>query len=202
MDELSKDYIIDFFTKRFIHFKDTPPSVGWSKEGQLIRYSKIFSLLPLNGMKVLDFGCGKGDFYEYLTKHGIDCEYTGIDINPVLVGFASKKFRNARFIVMDIEDGIEEDFDYVIACGVFNLNIDGVKEYAFNAIRLLYMHTIKTLLFTCLDRRQSRKDPFLYYFDRDELIDLASSLTDDYILVDDAIPGDIFLFLRKGLEHI
>ncbi len=197
MDELSKDYIIDFFTKRFIHFKDTPPSLGWSEEGQGMRYSKIVSLLPLNGMRVLDFGCGKGDFYEYLIKHGIDCEYTGIDINPVLIEFASKKFKNARFIACDIEDGIKGDFDYVIACGVFNLKVDGVKESAFNAIRLLYMHTIKSLLFTCLDSRLSRKDPFLYYFNRDELIELASSLTDEYILMDDAIHGDLFLLLKK-----
>lgn len=65
MDELEKEFVIDFFTKRFIHFKDSPEAVGWTKTGQLLRYEAVYKLINPDGKKILDFGCGKGDFYGF-----------------------------------------------------------------------------------------------------------------------------------------
>jgi len=34
-----------------------------------------------SGKKILDFGCGKGDFYQFLKENDVPVEYTGCDIN-------------------------------------------------------------------------------------------------------------------------
>lgn len=150
MDEAAKEYLIDYFTKRLRHFGDTPASLGWSEKGQILRYKAITELLPLNNSSVLDFGCGKGDLYGYLKKRGLNLQYTGMDINPELIRIAREKYPQATFRTIDLEkEELDEKFDFIIICGVFNLKVSGVQESAFWSIKKLFYNSKKTLLFNC-----------------------------------------------------
>ena len=134
MDELAKEYIVDFFSKKLMLFGNAPAAVGWTEAGQRLRYECIDRLLPLKGASLLDFGCGKGDFYSFLKEKGINAEYTGMDINQKLIETASRNFPDAEFLTLDIDtDNIPGTYDYIISCGVFNLNLQGVKEAAAEA---------------------------------------------------------------------
>ncbi|GAB6183505.1 class I SAM-dependent methyltransferase [Thermodesulfovibrio hydrogeniphilus] len=198
MDELSKEYVIDFFTKRFIHFKDKPEAVGWTPQGQLLRYNAVLELLNPLGKKLLDFGCGKGDFYGFLKEKGINCDYTGIDINPYLIDLARKKYKDARFFVQDIEnEPLNDDFHYTIAIGVFNLAIEGAEAIMNRCLKILFKHTTEKLIFTCLNKKTSLKDIGLVYYDKKYLETLAEDFQCKYQVIDDLIEGDIFLILEK-----
>lgn len=41
---------------------------------------------------ILDIGCGRGDFYDFLLKSGIEVNYTGFDSNPVMLNAGHSKY--------------------------------------------------------------------------------------------------------------
>ncbi len=198
MDDAAKEYIIDFFSKRLLHFKDSPASVGWTEKGQILRYEWITKLLDLEGASILDFGCGKGDLYGFLKGKGLKIDYTGIDINPDLISLASRKYPEALFRRIDIEkEGLRDDFDFIIICGVFNFNISGVKDSAINSLKTLFKHTKKSMLFNCQSIYAKRRVPELYYYDPLELLSIALDLTKKVNLYHNLIEGEIFLIITK-----
>jgi len=198
MDELVKEYVIDFFTKRLNHFKNSPESVGWTKKGQTLRYEAILKFINPDCKTILDFGCGKGDFYSFLKEKGMECNYTGIDINPSLIEFAKQNYPEAEFYTMDIEnEPLTKTFDYIISIGVFNLLVQTAKETAKKCIKTLFNHTDEKLIFTCLNRRSKHKDIGLVYFDIEELINIALEITPEFNILDDVVESDLFLILYK-----
>lgn len=70
---------------------------------------KIAALGCNTRMRVLDIGCGKGDFLKYLRDSGLDAELYGIDLSP-------NRIEGVKFIRGDI---VKEKFDMkfnVISC--------------------------------------------------------------------------------------
>ena len=198
MDSLSKEYIIDFFSKKLSFFGNTPAAVGWSKTGQRQRYECIEKMVSLEGSTVLDFGCGKGDFYGFLREKVIAVNYTGADINPKLIETASKKYPETRFISLDIDsDEVPGTFDFVILCGVFNLNIEGVRESVGKYLQKLFTHTTRTLIFNCLGTHSKTSDINLIYFEPEELLSIAKDITGYPTLHHALIEGDLFLLLNR-----
>lgn len=198
MDELAKEYVIDFFKKRLIHFKDSPEAVGWTYKGQIMRYEAILEFINPEGSTILDFGCGKGDFYIFLNERGINCQYKGIDINPYLIELARQKYGENLFYVQDIErEPLEDYFDYTVAIGVFNLQIQDVKETAKSCLNILFSHTERRLVATFLNSQTRLRDIGVSYFSKDELTEVARSLTDKFLLVDNLIEGEFFLVLDR-----
>ncbi|MCX7725187.1 MAG: class I SAM-dependent methyltransferase [Thermodesulfovibrio sp.] len=198
MDELAKEYVIDFFNKRLIHFKDSPEAVGWTPKGQILRYEAVVKLINPEGKSLLDFGCGKGDFYGFLKQKDIKCDYTGVDINPSLVELAVRKYSKKIFYVKDIElEPLERSFNYTIAVGVFNLAVHGLKELMQRCMEILFNHTNEKLLLTCLNKNTKLRDIGLAYFSKEELEVFAKRLTNKYQVIDDLVDGDLFLILEK-----
>jgi len=199
MDELAKEYVIDFFTKRLFHFKNSPESVGWTHKGQLLRYETVLKLIEPEGKSLLDFGCGKGDFYGFLKEKGVDCHYTGIDINSSLIELARKNYPNVEFYVMDIEnEALEKKFNYTLAIGVFNLAVQDIKELTERCLKILFQHTSERLVFTCLNQQTKLKDIYVTYFSKEELEKIAKKLTNRYEIMDNLVEGDLFLILDKS----
>ncbi len=198
MDELAKEYIIDFFTKRLIHFKNTPEAVGWTPKGQILRYEAVLGLIEPEGKSLLDFGCGKGDFYSFLKQKGISCKYTGIDINPSLIEVAKKNYPEAEFYVQDIEkERLNRNFDYVVSIGVFNLAVEGVRSTMQNCLKILFEHTNEKIIFTCLNKETKLKDFSVVYFSKEELEAVAKKISVHYEIFHDLIEDDLFLVLKK-----
>lgn len=201
MDNPSKDYIIDYFSKRFLHFKDNPAAVGWTPSGQKLRYEVITKLLNLERSSILDFGCGKGDLYGFLKERGLEVKYAGVDINPELINFASKKYPGINFYTIDIEkENLPDNFDYIIICGVFNLRVEGVKESAYRTLKKLFNHTKRSLLFNCPSIYTGKKDMDIYYYDPCELLGIALGSTKNVNLYHGLIEGEIFLILSREVQ--
>lgn len=95
---------IQFYKNLIKHHRGTSKQVGYgSKESQSIRFRQINSMVYdvlkndiIKKMKVLDFGCGKGDLY----KESVFCEidnYIGIDAIQENIDDAKKLFPNGDF---------------------------------------------------------------------------------------------------------
>lgn len=114
-----------------------PEVVGYpDTEMQEQIYKWVRSSLYLPG-SLKDFGCGRGDFGNYLD---FDFDYTGIDKIPVMVNSAKLKYPNLNIIKSDWFD-YNDDTDYTTIIGSLNSN-DGHDKWE-NFERTL-LHAIDT----------------------------------------------------------
>jgi SAM-dependent methyltransferase len=198
MDALVKEYLIDFYSRGLVLHGDSPAALRWSAGGQRARYSVLLDMAPpLAGKKILDYGCGKGDFYAFLGERGIHVHYTGTDINPDLVALASAKYPECAFRVLDIEEGeFHERFDFIFLCGVFNNRVEGAAETMKNVVRKLFPHALGGLALNALSSRAPSKDRELNYVSPSEFLDFAlRELTPRVALRHEPSPEDLTLFL-------
>ena len=108
-------------------------SLGWDKGKQFLRFHQLSSDWDLSGARILDVGCGFGDFVGYLELTGVsDFVYLGVDMLESFVvegrsrfgregvEFACGDFLNMEFV---------SNFDFVVSSGIFNLKVTGVDGY-------------------------------------------------------------------------
>lgn len=200
MDDLSKEYVISFFDKNLELHGDRPEAVRWSSQGQQLHYQNLLDIGPLDQAKILDFGCGKGDFFQFLAERGIRVDYTGYDINEKLIALAQKKYAGARFEIFDIaKDALDEDFDFIFLCGVFNLRIAGLDEIIQNTVTRLFQHCRRGLAFNALSALNPKKDFELYYASPEELFSFAVKNLSPYVsLRHDRMFYDFNLFIYRS----
>jgi SAM-dependent methyltransferase len=201
MDPYGKNELITFYNRHLNDFGDHPQAVRWTPEGQLLRYEAFLNITgDLPGKSVLDFGCGKGDFYGFLKSKGISPDYCGIDVNENLIRFAGSKYPDGEFIAADLEeDPFDRTFDIVMACGVFNLRIGGIKESMENLLKKLFALCREAFHFDALSYYTARRDVELHYVMPEEMLKFAlNELSSRVIVRHDWVKGDFFMSLYRS----
>lgn len=203
MDNLSKEYIISFFNKNLDFFGDKPEAVRWTHEGQIMHYEAMLDIGDISGKRILDFGCGKGDFYGFLRDKNINVHYTGLDINENLIKLAKEKYPNIDFRFFDLEkEELKEDFDFVFLCGVFNLKVSDLEEYIKSTLIRLFKHCKKGLAFNALSAHNPRKDFELFYLSPEDILSFAIKNLSPFVsLRHDRIPYDFTLLVYKERNY-
>jgi 2-polyprenyl-3-methyl-5-hydroxy-6-metoxy-1,4-benzoquinol methylase len=172
MDPLGKMELLNFYNRHLKDFGDSPQAVRWTQEGQLRRYVSLITIAgDFFGKKVLDFGCGKGDFYGFMKKRGILVRYCGIDINENLVELARRKYPEAEFITIDIDETeFKRVFDIVFVCGVFNLRIAGIEELMKSILKKLYNLCKESLHINLLTYYIPQRTVEIFYVKPEEIL--------------------------------
>ncbi|MBI4697479.1 MAG: methyltransferase domain-containing protein [Nitrospirae bacterium] len=200
MDELSKEHVVSFYNKKLQMHGDSPEALRWTEKGQLLHYECILDIdRDIDGKKILDYGCGKGDFYQFLKNRNISVHYTGFDINEKLIALARLKYPECRFRVFDVEsDGLEEDFDFIFLCGVFNLKVQGLDKIIKNTLIKLFEHCRTAVAFNALSSHDPAKDFELHYVSPEAMFEFAvRNLSPFVALRHDRIPCDFTMFVYK-----
>ena len=200
MDPLSREYLSDYYSKLLHLHGDRPEALRWSPKGQVARYDALCRLSPdINGSSVIDYGCGKGDLYDYMLNRGLSTMYTGIDITPELIELAGRKHPDCGFMVHDIEDGpLGGEYDFGFICGVFNNKIEGATESLYNCTGLLFEHIKVGMAVNALSAHTLNKSFELNYIDPDHLLRYAKAeITSNAELRLDLVDGDVFLYLYR-----
>ena len=185
MGDISKEYIISFYNKRLQLFRDKPESLGWTRWGQILRYRSLLDIdTSIDGSKVLDFGCGKGDFYGFLREKGIDVRYTGFDINEKLISIAVSRYPECSFRTFDINrDDVNEEFDYIFLCGVFNLKVQQLEDTIKTILIKLFKHCRIAIAFNSLSAYTTKKAFELNYLYPEEMFSFALKELSPYIAI-------------------
>jgi SAM-dependent methyltransferase len=105
--------------------------LGFRSAGsQARRFEALLRVGDLEGRRVLDVGCGFGDLFGFLEERGIRAAYTGIDICAPMIRRSVERFGDrAQFAVADVlEYEPADEFDYVLASGLFGLDAEGTRE--------------------------------------------------------------------------
>jgi SAM-dependent methyltransferase len=207
MDPYSKDQILSFYNFHLKKFGDRPEALRWTPEGQLKRYHMLADIAPardLNKATVLDYGCGTGDFYNFLKRRGIHVKYTGVDINDNFIRLAKEKYPECTFRVMNADDDQFDGFyDYIFICGVFNLQVPGVDDDLKNALVTLFKHCNKGLALSALSSHAPIKDPELHCTSPEEMVKFSLENLSPFIaLRHDRIQYDFTLYVYTALNEI
>ena len=124
--------------------------------------------------KILDFGCGKGDFYKFIKDRGIVSRYCGIDINENLIELARNKYPETEFMAMDIDESeIDRQFDIVFVCGVFNLRIAGIEESMKAVLKKLFGLSREAMHVNLLTHYIPQRNIELFYVKPEEILEFV-----------------------------
>ena len=205
MDPVTKEQLLAFYNLHYKKFGERPEALRWTPQGQLRRYHTFLEIAPnLNNEKILDYGCGMADFYNFLKRRGINVRYTGIDINENFINVAKKKYPECAFQVMNTdEDELEGYYDYIFICGVFNLRVPGVQDDLQNTLITLFKHCNKGLALNALSSHTPVKDVELNFTSPEDMVKFAiEHLSPSVVLRHDRIPNDFTLFVYTSYNEI
>ena len=182
MKEKSKKEIIQRYQERIAQFGVTFDSLGSGKQShQIIRFNIQKNIGIQSGDKILDIGCGLGDFYNFLKEQKIDVEYYGVDLVPELIAEAKIKNPECTFEVRDImeEPFPKNSFDFVVSSQVMNLKFtdDDNDEHIKKMLEHMFGVSIKGVACDFLTNFVDFKESHLNYYDPSLVFNLAKSLT-------------------------
>jgi ubiquinone/menaquinone biosynthesis C-methylase UbiE len=124
IEKSDREKLEAYYGEKLKAYGDDARSLGWTPGGRKVRFDTLAGIGYLNGSRVLDVGCGFGDFYGYLQDRGIQTDYKGIDINADFIALAKEKYPEADFEIADFDElDPGRTFDWAFASGIFIIRL-------------------------------------------------------------------------------
>lgn len=175
-------------------------SLAWgSEESQIKRFEVLSKLGDVTGCKVLDVGCGLGDFGHWLRNNGYRCEYVGYDISKEMIAQAKIKYPTFNFFITDIlnDEVSDGQYDYVFSSGIFNRKINNHEKFVEKMIHRMYEISKKGLAFNILSDNADFKEPDEYCANPDELSAFCRKISKNVAIDHGYMKHDFTIFMRK-----
>lgn len=212
------DVLVKRYTDRYDKLGHSIGTLGWgSKEQQEYRFSIASSILPcFKDKKILDIGCGFGDYFLYLEKNNFEIRsYLGIDINSNLIMEARKNIirENVKFEVNNIlidKPNFDVESDCGFMFGILNFKFKEKMdnfEYSKFFIKKAFSLVRESLVFDFISLNVNPSYPiedFIYYHNPVELFKFCLELTPNVSLVHDykSIPQRECMMVLSKEERI
>lgn len=171
-----------------------------TRSSQEKRFEALLALGDFHGRRVLDVGCGFGDFLLFLWKRGIRPVYTGLDVCEPMVARGRERFppEQGRFVHGDaLEHTPDEPYDYVVASGIFGFESHGARERIRPTVERMFAWAREGLAVNFLSRRSPAPAEARVYVDPAEMLELGLSLTPAARLDHSYLPNDFTLHLYR-----
>jgi SAM-dependent methyltransferase len=181
----------------------SPKSLGWTKGKQEIRFLQLTRNLNLSGKRILDVGCGFGDFAGFLIKNSVkDFQYWGIDLVPQFISNAKNTYSdsNIHFINDDfLKHSFNQSFDYVISSGAFNLDLKNLDGYAYisEILRKMYGLSEVAVAADFLSNRVDYRYKHNFNSDPMKILEMAYALSKRVNLLNDCFPFEFCVEIYK-----
>jgi hypothetical protein len=170
-----------------------------SPDTQRDRFDAMAAAVDLTGKSVLDVGCGRADFLDYLVGRGIaPSSYIGFEAVPALAEAARQKpFPNVTIIEADFVQEPRRLFvgaQVVVISGALN-TMDDNLFYA--SIRRAYDAASQCLVFNFLCSPRLAGTPYLHWRRTREVERFARDHAKWVTTVDDYLPGDCTIVMGR-----
>ena len=192
---------ISFFTTLLDEHLSGHKVLNWgSKQSQEMRFKVLADIGISKGSKVLDAGCGLGDFYSWQKERGLNLNYLGIDITPQLIESAKRKYPGIPFNVANSREMASESkpFDFVIASGLFYLREYKPVAYLEETIIQLYSLSRKGLAFNSLSTWAEDHNKNEFYADPLKTLSFCKSITPYVSMRHDYHPSDFTIYMHNS----
>jgi SAM-dependent methyltransferase len=190
--------IADHYDKCFQEHGDNNLGVDWPNyEDTLVRHQVMFDLIKskeqsyITNSTLLDFGCGLGHFYEWLTIQPHKPKYSGLDINEGFYNTCKDKYSYLDFYHMDIlQENNLLNFDYIVCNGTFTekreLTQEEMMEFFTSVITKLWDKCNKGIAFNLMSKLVDWERDDLFHVSLDELgWFLKNNLSRNFIIRND-----------------
>lgn len=195
--------LLNFYKNKFKKFGVDPRSLVWKTRGAAHqRFRQFWKEIDFNGKKVLDVGCGFGEFGNFLTKRYKDVIYKGVDIVPEFIENGKKIYPELTLVSLDyFKHPLPETYEIIICSGALNSNYGNkVKNMSFRktAIRTMFCHSSKILAFNMagsFPQLKNDKNNNVWYVDSLEILKYCMSLTSKVLLRENYHSKDFTIFM-------
>ncbi len=172
-----------------------------SARSQHKRFEVLVKNVPLEGLSLLDVGCGLGDLCRFLKQRKITVDYTGLDLLEKMVAEARRRCPGGQFIVGNLFDpqvnAIQGIWDVSFASGVFNLNLGNNESFVAAAIPRMMQHSRRKVVFNMLHQRQQFEAHRYYYSHPDAILGMLEPTGWDIKILDDYLPNDFTVICTR-----
>ena len=196
MKEENKKAIINRYNERLKIYGYDPRALGWFKGRQPIRFKVLSEIGDLNDCSLLDVGCGFGDLYGFMTKKGLNIEYTGVDINPDLIKIAKEIYPVAHFEGKDVGEEELDNFDWVFASGLFEFKVPD-DEYVKNMLKRMHEICNKGVTVDFISNYVDFENENAYYASPEEIFSFCKTLSKRVTLRHDYMPFEFCIYIYK-----
>lgn len=156
----AKSQMVSKYRKLLKEYGDKEEAIQMSSDGQLFRFEKLMEVGDLEEATLLDFGCGRADFFQYLDTKVNNFTYTGIDIVPELVELSQNKYPQARILCKDVlSEEFDETFDYVFISMVLNNRVPNMDVFCREILKKCYSLCRKALAFNFVSCYGASENP-------------------------------------------
>jgi len=175
-------------------------ALGWRDlDSQRIRFEVLCRIGDLGGRRLVDLGCGYGDFKAYVDSRFAGSLYLGVDQSAEFIEAAQRTYRNddrAEFTQADFLNAILPRADYLFASGSLNYRCRS-RDYPFTLIGRMWDACIRGIAFNLLDANVFAHDPILAGQDPVAIHDYCRTLDPNAELVTGYLPDDFTILMRK-----
>lgn len=167
-----------------------------------IRYKALSDIGNFSHKKILDLGCGVGDFYKFLLQNNVECDYTGYDINPKVIEIAKQSYPEANFQIKDIFEDTFPNFDYIISSSSFNNKFLSISNYIFieQLLKICYDHVNEGIAFDFLTSYVDYKHDFAFYYEPEKVFSISKKLSRRITIRNDYPLFEFALYIYKDVE--
>ncbi len=172
-----------------------------NRSSQEKRFEALLGLGEFAGRRVLDVGCGFGDLLEFLMLHGIRPIYTGLDVCKPMIQRCQERFQGdvAHFVCADVlEYQPEQQFDFVVASGLFGLDAEGARERIRPTLERLFGWSRIGTAVNFLSAGYPRPVEGRIYVEPGKALEAGLALTPAARLDHSYLPNDFTLHLYKS----
>jgi len=173
------------------------------RSSQEKRFGALVALGDFDGARVLDVGCGFGDFLAWLRARGVQPRYTGLDLTDSMIKRCRKRFSDndagfARFLVGDaLTWQADGEYDYVIASGIFGYNARDTRARIQPTLERLFAIAGTGLAVNFLSGCAPTRSPGRLYVHPADVLQYALRLTPAVRLDHTYMPNDFTLCMYK-----
>jgi trans-aconitate methyltransferase len=155
-----------------------------------------------SGAEVLDVGCGLGALHEHLLAAGLQCPYTGYDINPQLIERARQRHPAMTFEVRDILREEFPQFDFIVSSSSFNLKLEHEDNHSFieRMLKTMYGHARQAVAVDLMTSYVDFKKPDVFYYEPERVFSIAKGITKRVTLRHDLPLFQFCIYLYPDFE--
>jgi cyclopropane fatty-acyl-phospholipid synthase-like methyltransferase len=184
-----KDEIRTIYEEAYLEYGDSPAGVLWPKARQDIRFDALTRNIRLEGdFSLLDFGSGLAHLKEYLDSKYRNVIYSGVEMQDFFLEASNLKYPECKFYNFDSPSELNENFDYIVSSGAFNLLYTGSerehKEMVFRIIKELHARSNIYCSFNFMSDDVDFKQDGAYHQNVGEILNYVSNNLSKRVAVD------------------
>lgn len=193
--------VADFYNRRVDEYGYDPKSCDYGRPSSQKRKFEIISeVLDLNGLSLLDIGCGFADYAKFLSEKYNDLTYEGIDLSSKMINTAKLNNPTLKLSVGNIIDdpiSLTETHDIVSANGIFYLLGPNAKELMKKLVIAMFNRAKIAVSFNSLSYWSEFKEKDEFYADPLETLAWCKEISPWVVLRHDYMHHDFTIYIYK-----